>query len=155
MLEIKFVRQNLQQIEKSLENRGETADLESFKHCDTQRKALLLEIEDLRHRRNVVSEQIAAMKRNKEDTDDLVAEMRQVADRIKELDQDLSKNEDQINHILFRIPNLPHNSVPIGKDSSENPVINKVGDVPNHRCSFSPLLRAWCPAGMSTHQFYA
>jgi seryl-tRNA synthetase len=91
----------------------------------------LLEIEDLRHRRNVVSEQIAAMKRNKEDTDDLVAEMRQVADRIKELDQDLSENEDKINHILFRIPNLPHNSVPIGKDSSENPVINKVGDVPN------------------------
>lgn len=131
MLEIKFVRQNLQQIEKSLENRGETADLESFKHCDTQRKALLLEIEDLRHRKNVVSEQIAAMKRNKEDTDDLVAEMRQVADRIKELDQDLSENEGKINHILFRIPNLPHNSVPIGKDSSENPVINKVGDVPN------------------------
>jgi seryl-tRNA synthetase len=130
MLEIKFVRQNLQQIEKSLENRGETADLESFKHCDTQRKALLLEIEDLRHRRNVVSEQIAAMKRNKEDADDLMAEMRQVADRIKELDQHLSENEDKINHILFRIPNLPHHSVPIGKDSSENLVIKKVGTVP-------------------------
>ncbi|MDH4206043.1 MAG: serine--tRNA ligase [Desulfobacteraceae bacterium] len=130
MLEIKFVRQNLKQIEKSLENRGETADLESFKHCDTQRKSLLLEIEDLRYRRNVVSEKIAAMKRNKEDTDDLVAEMRQVADRIKELDQHLSENEDKINHILFRIPNLPHHSVPIGKDSSENPVLNKVGRVP-------------------------
>ena len=130
MLEIKFVRQNLQQIEKSLENRGETADLESFKHCDTQRKSLLLEIEDLRHRRNVVSEQIAAMKRNKEDADDLMAEMRQVADRIKELDLHLSENEDKISHILFRIPNLPHNSVPIGKDSSENPVIKKVGTVP-------------------------
>jgi seryl-tRNA synthetase len=131
MLEIKFVRQNLKQIETSLENRGETADLESFNHCDSQRKSLLLEIEDLRHRRNVVSEQIAAMKRNKEDADDLVAEMRQVADRIKVLDQDLSENEDKINHILFRIPNLPHPSVPIGKDSSENPVINKAGDVPN------------------------
>jgi len=131
MLEIKFVRQNLKQIETSLENRGETADLESFNHCDSQRKSLLLEIEDLRHRRNVVSEQIAAMKRNKEDADDLVAEMRQVAERIKVLDQDLSENEDKINHILFRIPNLPHPSVPIGKDSSENPVINKVGDVPN------------------------
>jgi seryl-tRNA synthetase len=130
MLEIKFVRQNLQQIETSLKNRGETADLESFKHCDTRRKSLLLEIEDLRHRRNVVSEQIAAMKRNKEDADDLMAEMRQVADRIKELDQHLSENEDQINHILLRIPNLPHNSVPIGKDSSENPVIKKVGTVP-------------------------
>ena len=131
MLEIKFVRQNLKQIEKSLENRGETADLESFIHCDSHRKSLLLEIEDLRHRRNVVSEQIAAMKRNKEDTDDLVAEMRQVADRIKVLDKDLSENEDKINHILYRIPNLPHHSVPIGKNSSENPVINKVGDVPN------------------------
>jgi seryl-tRNA synthetase len=131
MLEIKFVRQNLKQIETSLKNRGETADLESFNHCDSQRKSLLLEIEDLRHRRNVVSEQIAAMKRNKEDADDLVAEMRQVADRIKVLDQDLSENEDKINHILFRIPNLPHPSVPIGKDSSENPVINKAGDVPN------------------------
>ena len=131
MLEIKFVSQNLEQIEKSLENRGETADLEIFKHCDTQRKSLLLEIEDLRHRRNVVSEQIAAMKRNKEDADALVAEMRQVADRIKALDQDLSENEDKINHILFRIPNLPHHSVPIGKDSSENPVLKKVGNVPN------------------------
>lgn len=131
MLEIKFVRQNLKQIETSLKNRGETADLESFNHCDSQRKSLLFEIEDLRHRRNVVSEQIAAMKRNKEDADDLVAEMRQVADRIKVLDKDLSENEDKINHILFRIPNLPHPSVPIGKDSSENPVINKAGDVPN------------------------
>jgi len=131
MLEIKFIRQNLKQIEKSLENRGETADLESFKHCDTKRKSLLLEIEDLRHRRNVVSEQIAAMKRNKEDTDDLVAKMRQVADRIKALDHHLSENEDKINHILFRIPNLPNHSVPIGKDSSENPVINKVGAVPD------------------------
>ena len=131
MLELKFVRQNLKQIETSLENRGESADLESFIACDAQRKTLLLEIEDLRHRRNVVSEKIAAMKRNKENADNLVAEMRQVADRIKVLDQDLSENESKINHILFRIPNLPHHSVPIGKDSSENPVINKVGSVPN------------------------
>ena len=131
MLEIKFVRQNLKQIENSLKNRGESADLESFIQCDSKRKSLLLEIEDLRHRKNVVSEQIAAMKRNKEDTDDLVAEMRRVADRIKTLDQHLSENEEKINHILFRMPNLPHHSVPIGKDSSENPVINKVGAVPN------------------------
>lgn len=131
MLEIKFVRQNLKQIEKSLENRGETAGLESFKHCDTKRKALLLEIEDLRHRRNVVTEQISAMKKNKEDTDDLVAEMRDVGDKIKALDHHLSENEDKINHILFRIPNLPHHSVPTGKDSSENPVIKKVGAVPD------------------------
>jgi len=131
MLEIKFVRQNLEHIEKSLENRGETLDLESFKQFDTKRKALLLEIEDLRHRRNVVTEQIAAMKKNKEDTDDLVAEMRDVGDKIKALDYHFSENEDKINQILFGIPNIPHQSVPIGKDSSENPVINKEGAVPD------------------------
>jgi len=131
MLEIKFVRQNLEHIEKSLENRGETLDLESFKQFDTKRKALLLEIEDLRHRRNVVTEQIAAMKKNKEDTDDLVAEMRDVGDKIKALDYHFSENKDKINQILFGIPNIPHQSVPIGKDSSENPVINKEGAVPD------------------------
>lgn len=131
MLEIKFVRQNLEHIEKSLENRGETLDLESFKQFDTKRKALLLEIEDLRHRRNVVTEQIAAMKKNKEDADDLVAEMRDVGDKIKALDYHFSENEDKINQILFGIPNIPHQSVPIGKDSSENPVINKEGAVPD------------------------
>jgi len=131
MLEIKFVRQNLEHIEKSLENRGETLDLESFKQFDTKRKALLLEIEDLRHRRNVVTEKIAAMKKNKEDTDDLVAEMRDVGDKIKALDYHFSENKDKINQILFGIPNIPHQSVPIGKDSSENPVINKEGAVPD------------------------
>ena len=131
MLEIKFVRQNLEHIEKSLENRGETLDLESFKQFDTKRKALLLEIEDLRHRRNVVTEQIAAMKKNKEDADDLVAEMRDVGDKIKALDYHFSENKDKINQILFGIPNIPHQSVPIGKDSSENPVINKEGAVPD------------------------
>jgi len=130
MLDIKFVRQYFKRIEKSLKDRGESADLESFLRYDNNRKSLLLEIEDLRHRRNTVTEQIAAMKRNNENTDDLVAEMRRVGDRIKVLDQDLSENEEKINHILFRIPNLPHHSVPIGKDSSENPVIKKVGDVP-------------------------
>ncbi len=137
MLEIKFIRQNLEHIEKSLQNRGETVDLDTFKQCDTNRKALLLEIEDLRHRRNVVSEQIAAMKKNKEDTDDLVIQMRDVGDKIKALDHHLSENEEIINQILFGIPNIPHKSVPIGKDSSENAVVKTVGSPPDF--DFEPL----------------
>ena len=137
MLEIKFVRQNLEKIEKSLANRGETADLETFKECDTQRKSLLLEIESLRHRRNVVSEKIAAMKKSQEDADDLVTEMREVGGRIKTLELDLTENEEKINQILFGLPNLPHTSVPIGKDSSENPVLKKTGTPPDF--DFEPL----------------
>lgn len=137
MLEVKFVRQYIEHVEISLQNRGETVDLETFKQCDAKRKALLLEIEDLRHRRNVVTEQIATMKKNKKDTDDLVAEMRDVGDKIKALDLHLSENENQINQILFRIPNIPHQSVPIGKDSSENPVVKKMGSLPAF--DFEPL----------------
>jgi seryl-tRNA synthetase len=130
MLEIKFIRQHIDEVEKALENRGDSINLETFKRYDGQRKSLLLEIESLRHQRNVVSEQIAAMKKNKENADDLMAQMRDVGGRIKILDRDLSENEDKIDHILFEIPNLPHPSVPVGKDSSENPVIKKVGDPP-------------------------
>ena len=130
MLEIKFVRQHLDEIEKSLENRGESADLETFKRCDAERKSILLEIEALRHQRNVVSEQIAAMKKNNENADDLMAQMRDVGGKIKVLDHHLAENEDKIDHILYEIPNLPHSSVPIGKDSSENPVVKKVGELP-------------------------
>jgi len=137
MLEIKFVRQNLEKIEISLANRGDTADLETFKDSDTQRKSLLLEIETLRHRRNVVSEKIAGMKKNGEDADDLVTEMREVGGRIKTLELHLTENEEKINQILFGLPNLPHTSVPIGKDSSENPVLKKTGTPPDF--DFEPL----------------
>ena len=137
MLEIKFVRQNLEKIEASLANRGETADLETFKDSDAQRKSLLLEIENLRHRRNVVSEKIAALKKNGEDADDLVTEMREVGGRIKTLELHLTENEEKINQILFGLPNLPHTSVPIGKDSSENPVLKKTGTPPDF--DFEPL----------------
>ncbi len=137
MLEIKFVRQNLEEIEKSLANRGETADLITFKDCDTRRKSILLEIENLRHRRNVVSEKIAAIKKNGEDAEDLMTEMREVGGRIKTLDLHLTENEEKINQILFGLPNLPHASVPIGKDSSENPVLKKTGTPPDF--DFEPL----------------
>ena len=137
MLEIKFVRQNLEEIEKSLANRGETADLITFKDCDTRRKSLLLEIENLRHRRNIVSEKIAGMKKNGEDAADLMTEMREVGGRIKTLDLHLTENEEKINQILFGLPNLPHASVPIGKDNSENPVLKKTGTPPDF--DFEPL----------------
>jgi len=137
MLEIKFIRQNLTEVQKALTRRGETVDLETFKNCDAKRKAVLLEIEELRHRRNVVSEHIAGMKKDGENADDLVAEMREVAAKIKELDKSLSENEDKIKQILYGLPNIPHSSVPTGKDSSENPVEKQVGNLP--KFDFDPL----------------
>jgi seryl-tRNA synthetase len=131
MLEIKFVRQNFSEIQKALSARGETADLETFKDGDAKRRGILLEIEELRHRRNAVSEQIARMKKEGLDAEDLVTEMRDVSAKIKELDKTLSENEDVIHKILMELPNIPHSSVPVGKDSAENPVVKQVGTIPD------------------------
>jgi len=137
MLEIKFVRQNLAKVQKMLSKRGEAADLGTFEKCDTHRKAVLLEIEDLRHRRNVVTEQIARMKKNGIDASNLMAEMRDVGAKIKVLDKSLEENENKINNILLNLPNMPHASVPVGKDSTENPIVKQVGVIPEF--DFDPL----------------
>jgi seryl-tRNA synthetase len=130
MLEIKFVRQNLSAVQNALAARGQTADLDTFKKCDQERRAILQEIETLRHRRNKVSDQIAAMKKNGEPADAVVEEMREVSSRIKELDKALALNQDQIEKILLGLPNLPHPSVPRGKDSSDNVLIKTMGSPP-------------------------
>jgi seryl-tRNA synthetase len=130
MLEIKFVRENLSAVQQSLGARGVAVEMAAFEQLDAKRRKVLLEIENLRHRRNVVSEQIADMKRRKEETDAFVADMRDVSGRIKELDGSLSEIESNLNAFLLEIPNIPHSSVPVGKDSSDNPVLKQVGDIP-------------------------
>ena len=130
MLEIKFVRENLSTVERSLGARGVAVEMAAFEKLDAKRRKVLLEIENLRHRRNVVSEQIADMKRREEKTDALVADMRDVSGRIKELDGSLSEIESNLNAFLLEIPNIPHSSVPVGKESSDNPILKQVGDTP-------------------------
>ncbi|HSM73748.1 MAG TPA: serine--tRNA ligase [Desulfobacterales bacterium] len=130
MLEIKLVREKYSEIEKALSNRGERIDLPAMRDQDDQRRALLLEIESLRHRRNAVSQEIAAMKQKGVDAEPLVSEMRAVSTRIKELDAALASLENTLNHFLMRLPNIPHPSVPVGKSSEDNPVRKKEGAVP-------------------------
>ncbi len=138
MLEIKFVRDHLDDIEKMLLNRGSTVDLSQFKAADDKRREILFEIEGLRHRRNLVSDQIAEMKKKGENTDALVADMREVAQKIKALEIPLSENEEQTREILMQIPNLPHASVPVGNDSTDNPIIKTVGDRPDFQFEPKP-----------------
>jgi len=138
MLELKFVRQNLDMVQKSILKRCKRADIEGFKIYDTKARAILAEIEELRHRRNVVSDKIASMKRKGEDANDLVLEMREVSAKIKNLDSELSENEEKINRILLEIPNIPHSSVPEGKDSSDNRIIRTFGKQPEFKFEPKP-----------------
>ncbi len=137
MLEIKFVRQNLELVQEALRKRGQGDDLEEFLHHDSERRAILLEVEALKHRRNSVSERIAEMRRDKQDASDLIAEMKAVSDQIKSLDEQLSQHEQGLRSILMGLPNLPHSSVPVGEDAEANVIIKKVGEPPSF--DFQPL----------------
>ncbi len=127
MLEIKYVRQNLSEVYSALKNRGDSADLEAFQAAEISRREMLAEIEELRHRRNVVSDEIAGMKKRGKDAGDRVAQMREVSGRIKALEKSLAESEEILQEILIRLPNIPHPSVPVGKDEADNPVNRVVG----------------------------
>ncbi len=130
MLEIKFVRKNLSKIQAAMEVRGHQPELDNFKKSDDERRDILQEIESLRHQRNVVSDRIADMRKAGDDTEALVVEMRGVSSKIKELDKKLSKNQESIDTFLLGLPNIAHISVPVGDDETDNPVIKKVGNIP-------------------------
>ncbi|MBW2407410.1 MAG: serine--tRNA ligase [Deltaproteobacteria bacterium] len=130
MLEIKFMRQNLSMVQAAMTARGHHAELDTFKKCDDKRRDILQEIESLRHQRNMVSDQIAEMRKSGDDTEALVVEMRGVSSRIKELDKKLSKNQETVDTFLLGLPNIAHPSVPVGADETDNPVIRKVGKLP-------------------------
>lgn len=128
MLEIKYVRQNLSEVYDALKKREDTADLDTFQTAEAARREILSEIEVLRHRRNVVSDEIAGFKKKGENADEIVAQMRDVSTRIKTLEKSLTESEEKVQEILIRLPNIPHPSVPVGKDEADNQLLRKVGN---------------------------
>ncbi len=130
MLEIKYVRKNLSIIQDNLANRNDSVDLETFKRCESERRSILLELEELRHKRNVVSGEIADMKKAGEDAEAKILEMREVSSKIKELDKVLAENEDVVQQTIMSLPNMTHESVPVGNTDEDNPVERVIGDLP-------------------------
>ncbi|GAB6095787.1 serine--tRNA ligase [Desulfatiferula olefinivorans] len=130
MLEIKYVRKNLSVIEEALKNRGGKIDLDTFTRCESRRREILLSLEDLQHQRNVASEKIAVMKKNGENADAHIAAMRDVSGRIKDLEKDLTETDDIVQGFMMTLPNVPHPSVPVGRDENDNPVLRMVGTPP-------------------------
>ncbi|WP_419660323.1 SerS: seryl-tRNA synthetase [Desulfosarcina variabilis str. Montpellier] len=130
MLEIKRVRENLELAQQAMQNRGTDVDWLRFQDLDNGRKAVLAELEKLRHQRNAVSDQIAKMKRNGENADTIIQEMQGVSKIIKEMEKELGASEAAISEMIMGMPNFPHASVPVGKDETDNPVVKTVGTPP-------------------------
>lgn len=131
MLELKYVRENIQLVEQALKKRKGTADFSTFSDAEKKRRSLLLEIEELRHKRNVVSDTIAGMKKSGQDAETEIQEMRQVSEQIKFLDKDLADCDASIEAFMLSLPNIPHPDVPVGQDESENRLEKKIGAPPS------------------------
>ena len=128
MLDIKFVRENVGAVEEALKKRNYDLSLTDFLSLEEERRGLLKESEELRNKRNTVSEEIGRLKREKKDVADLVNEMKSVSDRIKELDDRLRGLDEKMTGFLLNVPNMPHESVPVGKDETENVVVRTWGE---------------------------
>ena len=128
MLDIKFVRDHIDEVRTMLKNRHNDFSLDGFVELEKKRRELLAETEELKSKRNTVSKEISQMKKNGENADAVVAEMRVVGDKITALDADLKDVENKLNDILLSIPNMPKEDAPIGKDDSDNPEDHRYGE---------------------------
>ncbi len=129
MLDLKYVRDHLDLLKEKLAQRGSDLSLDEFISIDRDRRQVIQDVEELRNRRNVVSKEVGRLKKEGGEASHLVEEMKSVNDRIKELEVALTQKEEALSALLMTMPNLPHRSVPVGKDSTDNPVVKRWGDV--------------------------
>lgn len=138
MLDAKFVRAEPEKVRQALLNRNmDTKMLDEFLALDEQRRKKLYEVEQLKAERNAVSEEIARMKKENKDASSEIERMREVSQRIKQMDSDLSEIETKISDLLLNIPNIPHESVPVGKDESANVIVRTWGET--RKFDFEPV----------------
>jgi len=120
MLDLKFIRENLETVQKGAEAKGASVDLQSILALDEHRRKLIQESDSLKARRNDVSGQIGKLKKEGGDASGAIAEMETVKSRIQTLDADLRETEIKLNDLLLAVPNVPHPSVPLGRTPADN-----------------------------------
>jgi len=129
MLDIKYVRSNPDAVRAAIESKGETADLDSLLGLDDERRSLILEVEALKQKRNEASEKISQLKKETKDAQVETEALRELSKKIKSMDQRLKEIEEPLTELLLTIPNIPHESVPIG-GPDKNIEIRAVGKCP-------------------------
>jgi len=141
MLELRFIRENIDLVKEKTARRGmETTLLDDFARIDQQRLTALAEVEGLKNKRNTTSNEIAVLKRgsdsDKAKAEPLITEMRETSQHIKNLDLQLTTIQEKLQHIVMAIPNLCDNDVPVGQNDTDNIEIKKWGEKPSF--SFQP-----------------
>jgi seryl-tRNA synthetase len=130
VLDLRFVRENIDLLKEKLSLRGEDLDWNPFIQVEQERRDLIQKADALRNQRNQVSDEISKIKQGGGAAEDLVAQMRQVGQEIKALETDLKEKEEKLQSFLLIIPNIPHESVPVGKNEGDNKEVRKCGQPP-------------------------
>lgn len=136
MLELKFIRNNIEFLEEMLRNRGSSETLEEFEQLDAERRELLTKVETLKHKKNNASAEVARKKQAKEDCNDIIAEMGLVSKEIKEIEAKLVNIDEDLTRIQLTLPNVPHASTPFGRSEDDNVEVRKWGEPT--KLSFEP-----------------
>lgn len=131
MLDMKFVRNNPQIVQEALVKRGSSLTLDEFLKLDEERREKLFMVEQMKNRRNTVSQEIGRLKKAGRNEPDMILEMRELSRKIKEKDEEVKALEEKLQNILLDIPNIPHESVPTGKSEADNPVVRTWGEPRN------------------------
>jgi seryl-tRNA synthetase len=127
MLDLAFVRDNLELVKQRMRDRGLLDILGDFETLDRERRKFLVEAESRKARRNKVSDEIAALKKRKQDASALIGEMKQVGGEIAELDARAKDLDERVRQLLANIPNVPHSSVPVGRGPTDNQEVRRWG----------------------------
>ncbi|PKN51662.1 MAG: serine--tRNA ligase [Deltaproteobacteria bacterium HGW-Deltaproteobacteria-13] len=130
MLDIKYLRQNVEVVRQKMDERGQKIDFDRFISLDAKRRDILGAVETLRNERNSVSKQVGELKKKKEDASALIEKMGDVSAKIKEYDETLRVTEEELNAFVMIVPNIQHESVPQGAGSEDNTVVRTWGEKP-------------------------
>ena len=128
MLDLRFIRTNPDVVRKAIADKGEKAELDRLLELDEAARAVIVESDELKRQRNAESERIATLKKAGEDASEPIARMREVAASIKEYDEKLATMREEIETLALMIPNIPHESVPVGADEDENVLVREWGE---------------------------
>ncbi len=131
MLSREYLRENTDDYRRALQRRGATVDLERFVTLDGDRRRTIAQGEALKAQKNAASQEIATLKKNRQDASAQIEAMKRVGDEIKELDDRLAGIEDELKTLELYFPNVPHESVPVGVDESANRVERHWGTKPS------------------------
>lgn len=138
MLDIKILRQEPERIKEALKKRNNDLDITPAIELDKKRRALLQEAEQKKAQQNAISKKIPAMKKAGEDTAPIFAEMKELSNEIKGYDEQVREIDEELRNFMLRIPNIPNNSCPVGKDDSENVEVRRWGEPRKFDFEFKP-----------------